>query len=175
MKKTMNLIAVLFLMACLLLTACAPVDLSGTSVPSSMTTSSTPSSGVVQGGLEDNTFFDDDTPSSGTSQPSTGTSVPGSSAPSTQTSQPATSTTKPATQSTTNPATQTTKPSAKPEESMTYEQFQAMTGAEQRAFQDSFESLDAFFAWYNAAKEAYEKENPSIEIGGNDEVVLPTG
>ena len=47
-----------------------------------------------------------------------------------------------------------------------------MTGAEQRAFQESFEDLDAFFAWFNAAKEAHEKENPSIEIGGSGEVDL---
>ena len=50
---------------------------------------------------------------------------------------------------------------------LTYEQFQAMTGAEQFAYQSSFADLDAFFAWYNAAKETYEKENPSIEIGGD--------
>ena len=58
---------------------------------------------------------------------------------------------------------------------MTYEQFQAMTGAEQRAHQDSFANLDDFFEWYNAAKETYEKENPSIEIGGNGEVDLGGG
>ena len=50
---------------------------------------------------------------------------------------------------------------------MTYEQFHALSGAEQRAFQNSFADLDAFFTWYNTAKETYEKEHPSIEIGGN--------
>jgi hypothetical protein len=55
---------------------------------------------------------------------------------------------------------------------MTYERFQAMTPAEQRAFQDSFEDLDAFFDWLDAAKEAYEKENPPIEIP-DDGVIDP--
>lgn len=64
-----------------------------------------------------------------------------------------------------------TQPTSPPKEEvklLDYETFQAMSGAEQRAYQESFEDLDAFFEWYNAAKETYEKENPSIEIGAGD-------
>ena len=53
---------------------------------------------------------------------------------------------------------------------MDYETFQAMTPAEQQEFQASFPSIADFFAWYNAAKEQYEQENPPIEIGGNGQV-----
>lgn len=86
----------------------------------------------------------------------------------------ATEPTKPANQEATKPSTEPTEapsqPSTDPTEEdkpMDYLTFQAMSGAEQRAFQESFESLDAFFEWYNDAKEAYEKANPPIEVGGN--------
>ena len=109
-------------------------------------------SSSLSGGLEDNTLFGDGT-SSASSQPTGTSSVPSSSA--------------------SVPATQ---PSSAPKDpvKMDYQTFQSMTGAEQRAFQDSFESIEAFFAWYNTAKEAYEKENPSIEVGGDGVVTLPT-
>ena len=55
-----------------------------------------------------------------------------------------------------------------------YETFKAMTGAEQMAYQNSFPSLDAFFDWYMAAKEAYEQANPPIEIGGSGVVDMST-
>ena len=57
-----------------------------------------------------------------------------------------------------------TKPA--PDISVTYEQYQAMSGDEQYAYFNTFGSVEDFFAWYNAAKATYEKENPSIEIGG---------
>lgn len=41
----------------------------------------------------------------------------------------------------------------------------AMDGTEQEKYMNSFGDIDAFFNWYNDAKETYEKENPSIEIG----------
>ena len=63
------------------------------------------------------------------------------------------------------PATDATAPNTKPED-MTYEAFTALTPAEQRLYQESFADLDAFFAWYSAAKEKYEKENPPIDIDG---------
>jgi len=67
---------------------------------------------------------------------------------------------------------ESTQPSETPDDGVVdYEDFIAMTPAQQRAFQESFgqgeAGLDAFFAWYNAAKEAYEKEHPPIHIGGN--------
>ena len=48
---------------------------------------------------------------------------------------------------------------------VTYEEYIAMSGTEQQKYLESFESIEAFFEWYNAAKEKYDKENPSIEIG----------
>lgn len=48
---------------------------------------------------------------------------------------------------------------------VTYEEFMAMDGKEQEKYMNSFGDIDAFFNWYNDAKETYEKENPSIEIG----------
>lgn len=50
---------------------------------------------------------------------------------------------------------------------VTYEAYQAMDGTQQKEFYDSFDSVEAFFAWYNAAKEKYEAEHPAIEIGGD--------
>ena len=50
-------------------------------------------------------------------------------------------------------------------ETKQYEWYQAMTGEQQVAFAKTFDSLADFFDWYNAAKEAYEKENPGVEIG----------
>ncbi len=48
---------------------------------------------------------------------------------------------------------------------MTYEEYMAMDGNEQEKYMKSFSDIEAFFNWYNAAKDKYEKENPSIEIG----------
>ena len=57
-------------------------------------------------------------------------------------------------------------------QSMNYESFQDMAPAQQQAYMESFDSIDAFFEWYNAAKEQYEKDHPSIEVGGNGSVDL---
>ena len=46
-----------------------------------------------------------------------------------------------------------------------YEWYHSLSGEEQMAYMETFESMDAFFVWYNAAKEAHEKERPSIDIG----------
>lgn len=65
----------------------------------------------------------------------------------------------------TSPSTGATAPTTPPEK-MTYEEFIELTPEEQRLYQESFNDLDAFFAWYSAAKEKYEKENPPIDIDG---------
>ncbi len=65
----------------------------------------------------------------------------------------------------TDPTSEATAPNTPPEE-MTYEAFIALTPEEQRLYQESFNDLDAFFEWYTAAKEKYEKENPPIDIDG---------
>lgn len=66
-----------------------------------------------------------------------------------------------------------TEPVEKPTESVKnmtqYEWYNSLSGDEQMAFMESFDSVPAFFEWYNAAKEEHEKQNPSIEIG--DDVI----
>lgn len=74
-------------------------------------------------------------------------------------------TTTGASETTTESAVEATTPDVAPE-AMTYEAFIALTPAEQRLYQESFPDLDAFFEWYNSAKEKYEKENPPIDIDG---------
>ncbi len=49
-------------------------------------------------------------------------------------------------------------------EDYTYEEYNAMTGDEQMAHLQRFESMEAFFAWYNAAKAEYEANQDYIEI-----------
>ena len=166
------LLTVLLLAAALMITACAQAPSDGSTTPSSS----------LSGALEENTVFGDGSDTGNTQQSTSSTapstSVPGNSVPSTSvpgTSVPSTSAPGTSVPGTSVPGTSapTTQPSTKPagpDTSLTFEQFQAMTGAEQRAYQESFENLEDFFVWLNAAKEAYEKENPSIEIGGSGEV-----
>lgn len=55
------------------------------------------------------------------------------------------------------------QPTAKP---MTdYERYLNMSGDEQTAFIESFDSVEAFFAWLNNAKAEHEAANPDIPIG----------
>ena len=74
------------------------------------------------------------------------------------------------------PETESPKPTEAPEKpkpteppkapgKMSYEQYQDMSAGDQRAYMDSFSSIEAFFDWYNAAKEKYEAEHPAIEVG----------
>ena len=58
-----------------------------------------------------------------------------------------------------------TEPVQIPEGEIDYETFVALDPAVQREYMQSFESMDAFFEWYNAAKEAYEQAHPSIDVG----------
>lgn len=48
---------------------------------------------------------------------------------------------------------------------LSYEGYNAMSGAQQRAYMESFENIDDFFDWYFEAKEAYEAEHPDIDVG----------
>ena len=41
-----------------------------------------------------------------------------------------------------------------------------MNSSEQQAFIKSFDSMDAFFKWYNAEKQKYDKENAGTELNG---------
>lgn len=47
---------------------------------------------------------------------------------------------------------------------MDYETFQSMAPSRQRTYQESFESIDAFYDWYEAAKAAYDQAHAPIEI-----------
>jgi len=51
---------------------------------------------------------------------------------------------------------------------MTYEEYIALSPAEQQVYFESFEGIDDYFEWYNKAKEEYEDKHPPIEIGGDD-------
>lgn len=46
-----------------------------------------------------------------------------------------------------------------------YSDYMNMSAAEQEAFINSFESVDAFMAWFNAAKDEHNANDNSIEIG----------
>ena len=138
------------LLFCLLLTGCRQI------VP-------TPSTDPVQTdipGVTENIFNTE--PST---QPTETTAAP--TQPTTEPAQP----TEPSTQPT-EPATQPTEPSEEDPLVAQYEAFQAMSPNEQMQYMESFSSMEAFFSWYNAAKDAYGKANPSIEIGGDGSVDL---
>ena len=51
---------------------------------------------------------------------------------------------------------------------VSYEEFAAMSGTEQKAYYDTFASIEEFFAWYNEAKAAYEAAHPDSELPGGD-------
>ena len=48
---------------------------------------------------------------------------------------------------------------------LTYESYEAMNEAQQIEFMETFESVEAFFEWYNTAKTEYEDQNTAIEVG----------
>ena len=204
MKKTNFMTAVLVVMAILLLVACTQAPANEETVPSSSVVlsggvmdntlfgdggsniGSQPSSGATvpptsvpqpsSGAMVPPTSVPQ--PSSGAMVPPTSTPQP-ENPPATSVPQPSGGATVPPTsapQPTEPPATSEPQPAGPSKEptSESYEMFKAMTGAEQRAFQNSFESLDAFFEWYFAAKEAYDQAHPSIEVGGNGVVDLGT-
>ena len=49
-----------------------------------------------------------------------------------------------------------------------YARYNAMAPDEQVAFYNTFDSMEAFVAWYNNAKAEYDRQNPSIEIGNGN-------
>lgn len=58
---------------------------------------------------------------------------------------------------------------------MTYEQYNALSAAEQEEFFNSFETIEDFFAWYNKAKEEYEKNQDYTEIGEDGTINIGEG
>ena len=53
---------------------------------------------------------------------------------------------------------------------VTYSQYQAMSAAEQQEWFESFDSVEAFFAWYNNAKAVYDANDDSIIVDGNTSI-----
>lgn len=48
---------------------------------------------------------------------------------------------------------------------LSYEDYNAMSAASQRAYMESFEDVEDFFEWYYDAKDAYDAEHPAIDVG----------
>lgn len=143
MKKTILVTVAVLLLASLMLTACGQ-------------TSDTPTPTTEPGGLQDSIF---DNPSSGASNPTVPSSE-GSSIPTT------TPTTPSGSVEPTTPTTPTT-----PEldiSTMDYESYQALSGEDQQKFMDSFKNIEDFFGWYYAAKDEYEMNHPSIDVGDGE-------
>ena len=64
----------------------------------------------------------------------------------------------------TEPAPSEPTPSVPPvANGVTYVEYYQMTGEQQQAFINSFDSIEAFFAWHTAAKEAYEESWTPID------------
>lgn len=61
--------------------------------------------------------------------------------------------------------TKPTEPAGSDSKVTEYEWFNALPGEEQEAYMQSFESIAAFFEWYNAAKAEYDELHPSIDVG----------
>ena len=62
---------------------------------------------------------------------------------------------------------ETTVPAPPASGTTEYEWYNSLSGDEQMAFMESFESVPAFFDWYNAAKAEYDALHPEIEIDDN--------
>ena len=112
-------------------------------------------------GLEDSIFDDETEPTVEETKSRTESAEPATKA--TEPSRPV-ETTEP--METTKP-TETTKPAAPSEPPKSentvvseYEKFQNMSASQQQEFMQTFDSLDAFFAWYNNAKAEHEAANP---------------
>lgn len=50
----------------------------------------------------------------------------------------------------------------------TYEEFCALSPAQQEACMESFDSVEDFFVWYNKVKAEYEASHPSVDVGDGD-------
>ena len=67
------------------------------------------------------------------------------------------------------PSTEPSQPSGETETE--YQRFQNMSAADQQSFMDTFDSIEAFFEWYNNAKAEHEAANPPIDVGdGNIDI-----
>ena len=60
-------------------------------------------------------------------------------------------------------------------DALTYEEFWNMSGSEQAEYKESFENVEDFYAWYQSAKEQYEKDHPMTDIENGEEIELGQG
>ena len=67
--------------------------------------------------------------------------------------------------SATEPVKEETFPTKPVEEMTEYEKYMNMSGEEQMAYYNTFESVDAFMEWFNAAKAEHDEKNAGIDIG----------
>ena len=83
-----------------------------------------------------------------------------------------TESTKPTESTTPTEATkpQETKPTTPQQSALAkeYTSYMDMSADQQMAYIESFDSIDAFMAWFNAAKEEYNKNDGAIEIGSGE-------
>lgn len=57
------------------------------------------------------------------------------------------------------------EPESSDDKTLDYQKFQAMSPSEQQATMESFESIEKFFDWYDAAKKEHEEANPPVDVG----------
>ena len=69
-------------------------------------------------------------------------------------------------------SSESTQETGKDKWAVTYEEYLAMTGAEQEAFYHSFDSSNDYFKWYKDAKKVYDNDGNNIVIGGDNSVNL---
>ena len=113
-------------------------------------------------------------PVQGTTHPAQGTT------PSTQSTTQPTQDTIESTQSTTQPVpvpTDTpTEPTNAPTESddglLTYEEYLALSAADKRAYKESFEGVEDFFDWLNAAIKEHDEQKNSVDISQDGSIDL---
>ena len=70
----------------------------------------------------------------------------------------------------TEPIQSTIPPTEEPSQQLTYEEYLALTPAEQQLYFLSFPTPADYIAWYNSAKEAYEAQKDDIVIEGDGNV-----
>ena len=49
-----------------------------------------------------------------------------------------------------------------------YEWYHSLSGEQQMAFMETFDNIEAFFDWYNAAKAEHQEVKPGIDIGSGN-------
>ena len=55
---------------------------------------------------------------------------------------------------------------------LSYVEYNALSGEDQEAYFNTFDNIEDFVAWYNAAKQEYESSVTQIEIGDDGAVDL---